>query len=164
MTCLVHCCDNIKPIKASGDSSSSDCGKSVQLCWYIHGHKLPQNGTTLQSNFGTGICSMLTADINWSFLNAISSCVPFNTFLLRTNQILGFTHEHTLAILMNCVRISALVLGFSSFRISLTTEKLVCGSERTRRETRERQRKGVGGWGGRTRGGDWGRTKSGRRG
>ena len=114
---------------------------------------------------------MLTGDINWSFLNAISSCVPFNTFLLRTNQILGFTREHTLAILMNCVRISALVLGFSSFRISLTTQKLVCGSERTRRETRERQRKGGGGGGvggcgvgGRTRGGDWGRTKSGRRG
>ena len=146
MTCLVHCCaDNTKPIKASGDSSSSHCGKSVQLHWYIHGHKLPQNGTTLQSNFGTGICSMLTADINWSFLNAISSCVLFNTFLLRTNQILGFTREHTLAILMNCVRTSALVLGFSSFRISLTTQKLVCGSERTRRETRERQRKGEGG-------------------
>lgn len=101
---------------------------------------------------------MLTADMNCSFCMKLS-CLPlaeFNSFLLWTNQTPGFTHEHTLAILMNCARISALVLGFSSFRISLTTQKLVCRSGRRRRGRERRTRRGkemgVGG-GGRREGG-----------
>lgn len=101
---------------------------------------------------------MLTADMNCSFCMKLS-CLPlaeFNSFLLWTNQTPRFTHEHTLAILMNCARISALVLGFSSFRISLTTQKLVCRSGRRKRGRERRTRRGkemgVGG-GGRREGG-----------
>ena len=73
------------------------------------------------------------------------SCLPLaelNSFLLWTKQTPGFTHEHTLAILMNCARISALVLGFSSFRISLTTQKLVCRSGRRMGGGEERDGRG----------------------
>ena len=65
---------------------------------------------------------------------------------------------------MNCARISALVLGFSSFRISLTTQKLVCRSGRRRRGRERWMRRGkemgVGG-GGRREGG--GREEEGKR-
>ena len=86
------------------------------------------------------------------------SCLPLaelNSFLLWTNQTPGFTHEHTLAILMNCARISALVLGFSSFRISLTTQKLVCRSGRRRRGGRERRMRREKWGGGRKKRWEW---------
>ena len=40
----------------------------------------------------------------------------------------------TFDILMNCVSISALTLKIGSFRISCTTQKLVCGEERGKEE------------------------------
>ena len=79
---------------------------------------------------------------------------------------------NTLAILINCVKTSALILGFSSLRISLTTQKLVCNEdeERVRSEGRgveeEEVRRGREGEGGREREGgvEGGREREGRRG